>query len=81
MCVYSAVHNMCTGPRGLFYQFRIFSCIFTSVYSTLFGNVYIRLLDFLYNVLKYLHSTLRTCVTGIKEVSLSIGCVVLLPTE
>jgi vacuolar-type H+-ATPase subunit I/STV1 len=81
MSVYSAVHNMCTGPRGLFFQFCIFSCIFTFVYSTLFGNVYIRLLDILYNFLKYLHSTLHTCATGIMEVSLSIGCVVLLPTE
>ena len=63
------------------FSFFIFRRLLAFIYSILYGNVYFPLLYFLNNFLKHEKWTLDTFVTGIVEISLSISCVVLLPTE
>ena len=63
------------------FSFFIFRSLLAFIYSILYGNVYFHLLYFLNNFLKHEKWTLDTCVTGIVEISLSISCVVVKPTE
>jgi len=67
--------------RALLFVVYIFRSLLAFSYSILYGNVYFHLLYFLNNFLKHEKWALDSCVTGIVEISLSISCVVVLPTE